>query len=166
MKTIIKIARRLTQMPQTQDFSKLLSLDNVHFPFDQLLRKLLQCLRTILAILPHLIPSFQHQPLAFSACLGRRTSTRKSLCKYSVSSPSLRPIGASTAAFFQGGEKPGAAQKISGSPAKTKEDIRFDPDPGCSLRLLAFQVSESFMQKELILNQSITLLTSAFNSQK
>lgn len=68
--------------------------------------------------------------------------------------------------IFQGGEKPGAAQKISGSPAKTKEDIRFDPDPGCSLRLLAFQVSESFMQKELILNQSITLLTSAFNSQK
>ena len=111
---------------------------------------------------PHPIISAAPRPLlAFSAylCLlrlGRRTSTRKSLCKYSVSSLSLRPIGASTAAFPARCFSPGAAQKISGTPAQTKEDIRFDPDPGCSLRLLAFQVSESFMQKELILNQSVS----------
>jgi hypothetical protein len=116
MKTIIKIARRLTKMPQTQDFSKLLSLDDVHFPFDQLLRKLLQCLRTILAILPHLIPSFQHQPLepllAFSASSGspgiHPQITLQILCEL----PLFEANRGLTDQHFQRGEQPGRKKSL------------------------------------------------------
>ena len=155
-------------MPQPQDCSKLLSLDNVHFPCDQLLREFLQCLRTILAILAHLIPAFQqHQPLLASSESPdiHPQITLQILCEFPLFEAN-RGLNCSISTPVQP-----ATQKISGTPAKTKEDIRFDPDPGCSLRLLAFQVSESFMLKELILvsihlMECITLLTSAFNFQK
>ena len=140
----------------------------MHFPCDQLLREFLQCLRTILAILAHLIPAFQqHQPLLASSESPdiHPQITLQILCEFPLFEAN-RGLNCSISTPVQP-----ATQKISGTPAKTKEDIRFDPDPGCSLRLLAFQVSESFMLKELILvsihlMECITLLTSAFNFQK